>query len=102
MNYDMDRSLDEIIKRSKRIKKQSELFKAKLMGSIASVLAVLIMVIFYDISGSYGEESRDSLYGSFMISKEAGLYVIAGLICFIVGICATVLVLKFRADHRSQ
>lgn len=100
MKYDMERSLKEILKRSNSIKKKSELIKLKVMGSLSTLLAIAIMVIFYDITGSYGTESRDSFYGSFMISKEAGLYVFVGMICFIAGICLTVMALRYRRKDR--
>ena len=102
MKYDMERSLEEILERSKKLKKQSELMRTRIFGSVMSALAVAIMVILYDISGSYGTESMDSFYGSFMISKEAGLYVIVGMICFIVGICFTILVLKYRQKNTDK
>ena len=63
-------------------------------GALFAVLALMIAVI----PGKVGITSAESSYGSFILSPEAGGYVLCAVIAFALGVCVTLLCLRRRKN----
>ena len=107
MKNDVGAQLDEILKRSEKIKRNKEynLMAAKTvmtaaMGLLVIVLAVVFMPDFTEASGVY-DTSR---YGSLIITAPYLGYVIIGLLAFVLGVLVTVFAVKLRKldEYRKE
>ncbi len=96
LKYDMHDSLEEVLRRSRKIRKTKEKNLIRGLQTATAVLTVALVAVFYRTEEFLGTEATDSLYGSFMISRSGGIYVLIGLICFIAGVILTLWTLSYR------
>jgi putative copper export protein len=101
MRRDIDDSLREILKRSDRIRREREKRLIRGMTSACVVLLVALTACISIFSGSGGSPVSESVYGSFLLSAEAGGYVLVAVLAFICGIIASVLAEKIRKKKNS-
>lgn len=96
MKYTTDEALAEIMHRSERIALQRIRRSCqRLTGICSALLAVLVLGITV-MPEKLAVTSAGSVYGSFLLSREAGGYVLIGLIAFALGVAVTLLCLRYR------
>lgn len=96
MKYTPDEALAEIMHRSERIALQRIRRSCqRLTGICSALLAVLVLGITV-MPEKLAVTSAGSVYGSFLLSREAGGYVLIALIAFVLGVAVTLLCLHYR------
>lgn len=99
MKYTKEEAFEEILKRSKALKlKRAKKVTAALMASACVLTALLVLEIrrFCETATAF---NVDSIYGSFMLPAQAGGYVLTAVIAFVLGMCVTVLIQKYRKNN---
>lgn len=99
MKYAPDEALAEILRRSERVTlRRKRRSCQRLTGICSALLAVLVLSITV-MPEKLAVTSAGSVYGSFLLSREAGGYVLIGLIAFVLGVSVTLLCLHCRKKH---
>ena len=97
MNYTDEDALKEILKRRDKVIRRRLSNTCKyLAAASAALFAVLISVISVFPKGSFETTYDSTVYGAFLLSREAGGYVLASVIAFVLGVTVTLLCLKYR------
>ncbi|MCR5092457.1 MAG: hypothetical protein K6B72_00575 [Lachnospiraceae bacterium] len=97
MKYTDEEILKEALQRSKDVlRRRRERTGRVLAGTCAVLLAALIAVIGLMPAHLTGTYSESSLYGSLMLGRETGGYVLVAVIAFLLGVIMTVLCMKLR------
>ena len=93
----------EIIRRGKVLKrKREQRINRILAGSSAGLLAALVLCI-QGISGDAGpEEGIRTVYGAFLLPKESGIYVIAAVAAFALGVTVTLLCIHYKKQKEEK
>ncbi len=101
MRFTNEEALREVLKRGRAVRKRRESRNIQILGGMTGVLLVgLICVIASFSSGGIG--SAGSAYGAFLLSAEAGGYVLTAVIAFAVGVVLTVLIWQYRKRKRKN
>ena len=100
MKYTAEEALTEILRRSERLVRRRNRWTDRLLaGSASALLAVLVLVISL-IPGGSGAPHTAAVYGSFLLSAEAGGYVLASVIAFVLGIVFTLLCTRRKTPRK--
>ncbi len=93
----------EILRRGKVLKRKREQRTTRILaGSSAGLLAALVLCI-HRISGDTGPgEGTRTVYGAFLLPKESGIYVIAALVAFTLGVTVTLLCVHYRKQKEEK
>ncbi len=100
MKYSTDEALKEVFKRGHEIKAQHE-------RKIISAMATVVGVLTFALIGTLGYlvrvpvDGSGTQYGSFILSSEAGGYVLVAVLAFVLGIAFTILV-RLVKKHRKE
>ena len=96
MKYTTDEAIREIMLRRKRIEIKRERHKANvLMGLSVSLIIALTMVIGIG-PGRAIRAPEGMTYGAFLLSPEAGGYILIAILAFAVGIMTTLICLQLK------
>ena len=102
MKYTTEEALAEIMtRRDQIILRRDRRACRKLSGAAGALFAVLVLVIAL-LPGKATVSSSGSVYGSFLLSQEAGGYVLAAVIAFALGVCVTLLCLKVKKQKLQE
>ena len=97
MKYTSEEALAEIMRRSEQITILRENRRAckRFSAAAGALFAVLVLVIAL-MPGKAGITSAGSVYGAFLLSQQAGGYVLASVIAFTLGVAVTLLCLNLK------
>ena len=101
MKYDLDTGLREILRRSEVIKQKRKRKQLYLMTCSASVLMLTLILTIAGLSEAVVAETNRTVYGFFLLSSEAGGYVLVAVIAFTVGVILTLLTQKYRKGGKK-
>ena len=94
MKYTTEEALAEIMRRSDQIIiRRDRRACRRLSGAAGALLTALVLVIAL-LPETAATAYNGSVYGSFLLSAEAGGYVLAAVIAFALGVAVTLLCLK--------
>ena len=96
MKYTSEEALAEIMQRRDRIVRRRTRRACQALAGAACLLTVVLLVVIGMLPGRSGQASAESVYGSFLLSAEAGGYVLAAVIAFALGVLVTLFCLKRR------
>ena len=102
MKYDIYEAEREINKRSAILKekKKQKKYVARYSAASTAVFGLLVAVMLgLDVFGP--AELDDSVFGSFLLSKEAGGYVLVGVVCFVIAVVVTLYCVR-HADKNNK
>ena len=101
MKYTTEEALAEIMRRSDQIIiRRDRRACRRLSGAAGALLTALVLVIAL-LPETAAPAYNGSVYGSFLLSAEAGGYVLAAVIAFALGVVITLLCLKQRQKNRD-
>ena len=101
MKYTTEEALAEILRRSEQVLiRRNRRAVRRLSGASGALLAVLVVVI--GLFPGSGTASAGSVYGAFLLSREAGGYVLAAVIAFALGVTVTLLSLKQKRKNSEK
>lgn len=93
MKYTLDESMREFEKRTMmQQKKKHKRVSTALFSSVAALSVMLVIALSAVIDPTVPSQGESS-YGSFLLSQEAGGYLIVALLAFILGILLTFAIL---------
>ncbi len=95
--------LSEIMKRSAKIAKKRDRKKSIVLSNAVAFLSVVLIAavgLFPRWSGS-GTAYGDTVFGSFLLSSEAGGYVLAAVIAFVLGVIITFICLRMKKKNNA-
>ncbi|MCR5684957.1 MAG: hypothetical protein K6G81_05975 [Lachnospiraceae bacterium] len=102
MKYTNEETVNEVLKRSSKVRKEREKRAERVLaGAGTALLAALIAVIAFLPRAGEGAQAVGTVYGSFLLGREAGGYVLAAVIAFVLGIVVTLLLIK-RRNHEQK
>ena len=102
MNLSVEETAKEVRKRILIIERKKKAKKMSAIYGSASAFVFSLMVVVMQRLGVFGaEEGEESVYGSFLLSKEAGGYVLVGVICFVLAVIITLICVN-RRKTRSE
>lgn len=102
MKYTTEQALLEIMRRRDRIVvARNRRACGRLSGAVGALFAALVLVIAV-FPGRWGTASVSSVYGAFLLSREAGGYVLAAVIAFVLGVAVTMLSLRWHKNHKTR
>ena len=96
MKYTSEEALAEIMQRKDRIVQRRIRRACQALAGVSCLLTVLLLAVISVLPGRSGQASAETVYGSFLLSAEAGGYVLAAVIAFALGVLVTLLCLKHR------
>lgn len=96
MKYTAEEELNEIMRRSKKVTLRRERRKVQLQAGVTGVFSLLAVVALIFLPEGTMMTSEESVYGSFLLAKESGGYVLVALISFILGVMVTLLCVRYR------
>lgn len=101
MKYDREAGLREIMRRSEIIKKKKDYKKLYTLTASASSLLLVLVVFIVGLGGIEAAGTDRTAYGSFLLSPQAGGYVLTAVIAFGVGVLLTILTQKHRKGGKG-
>ena len=105
MKYTPDEAMSEILRRSERVALRRKRRSCQRLGGICSALLAVLVLGITVMPGKLAVTSAGSVYGSFLLSREAGGYVLFALIAFVLGVAVTLLCQhcrKKQEDTRNE
>jgi len=101
MRLTNDEALREVLKRGRAIRNRKDRRSIQLLSCVTGVLAVVLICVIAALS-SGGIGSVGTAYGSFLLSAEAGGYILTALIAFVIGVILTIAIYKYRSIERRK
>ncbi len=101
MKYKPEEALSEILRRSERVTLRRKRRSCQRLGGICGALLAVLVLGITVMPGKNSATSVSSVYGSFLLSREAGGYVLIALIAFALGIAVTLLCLNHRKKQKE-
>ncbi|SDB52984.1 hypothetical protein [Butyrivibrio sp. INlla16] len=101
MKQTKEEAFAEVMKRGRNLKRQNAKGAATVISICAScIMAALVLAIGWFGGAGYNVNGQ-SAYGSFLLSHEAGGYVLVAAVAFVVGVGITVWILKYRKNREK-
>ena len=101
MKYSNEEAVSEIMKRSRKlIRQRQRRIQNALAGSFLILLTVLVTSI-AGVSSASVSGTQETVYGSFLLSQQAGGYVLVAILAFIGGMVLTAWLMYFKNHHNQ-
>ena len=101
MRLTNEEALREVLKRGDAVRRRRERRGIQVLGCVTGVLAVALICVIATLSGG-GTGSAGTAYGAFLLSAEAGGYVLTAVIAFAVGVVLTVVIHRYRKLNKRD
>jgi len=101
LKYTTEHAMAEILRRSSQIRLRRGRRVCRVLSGAAGILMCLLILVIGLFPGG-GDGSTGSVYGAFLLSREAGGYVLAGVVAFALGVVVTLLCLKQRKHETHE
>lgn len=104
MRYGTEAALLEVQVRGRNIRRRSECKKTLGLSTAVACLSVLLVMSGSLLMPNLSTFLSQSSYGAYLLSGEAGGYVLMGVMAFVAGACITLICLraKARADEKQS
>ncbi len=96
MKYTKENAITEIKRRSRGIKRAREKKLTKGLMALTCLIAIALVGEVGLMTGPTTEGDMASVYGSFLLSPESGIYVLVAVVAFLVGVAITLLIKKLH------
>ena len=94
MRYSIDGAMTEIMARGGRLARKRERQRIRHLGGATALLALLLVTVLSTLNGP--SDQTASGYGAFLLSPHAGGYILAGVLCFALGVAFALLCIHLR------
>ena len=92
MKYTTEEALTEIMRRKNQIVLRRSRRSCQVLSGVSAMLMAFLLLVICMMPGSPGSAFTGTVYGSFLLSAEAGGYVLAAVLAFILGVVITLLI----------
>ena len=102
MKYMSEKAMEEIMRRSDQVKKRRNKRVCQVMAGASFALAALLILVLSRLPVQADGGVVGTVYGSFLLSAEAGGYVLATVLAFTLGVTVTILCVKLREQKALE
>lgn len=102
MKYGKEEALKEILRRSEQITVQRDLKLTRALSAAACALFAALIAVIALLPSHGAALPAGSVYGAFLLSAEAGGYVLAAVIAFALGVLVTLLSQRRRRSGSQK
>ena len=102
LQYTTEGALAEIMRRSEVIVLRRNHRACRILSGVAGALFAMLVLVIALLPRKASIRYNGSMYGSFLLSQEAGGYVLAAVIAFALGVVITLLCLRYKKRKRSH
>lgn len=102
MKYTTNEALEKILQKSKEIHQKREQRITAVLSAATAVLAVLLIGTVALLKGQGITEATASDFGAFLLPSEAGGYVLAGVIAFVLGIMIALFICRYKDRKKNK
>ena len=102
MKYTSEEALTEIMRRKEQIILQRSRRNLRLLSAACGLLAAALLLVISIMPGQSESAYTGTVYGSFLLSAESGGYVLAAVIAFVLGVCVTLLCIRWKNIHAKK
>ena len=92
MKYSNDEAFEEIRRRGREMKRQREKMLTEICAAASGTLSLSLLLVIGLFTEDTAGTGAYSHYGSFLLSPEAGGYILAAVIAFALGVAVTLLI----------
>ena len=93
---DIKDTREEIIRRSKIVKERQRKRTKRILEGVSVAMIALLVFVMSNVPYSVNTDMEGAYYGTLLQGRDVGMYIIVGLICFILGVIITMITLKYR------
>lgn len=101
-SMDIQITREEIIRRSKVYKEKQRQRTIKALEWSCAVLLLSFVTIISRVAIVKGVSGSSTYYGTLLLGKEAGAYILVGIICFLIGVVVTLIAFKKREGDNNN
>jgi Na+/melibiose symporter-like transporter len=102
LKYTAEEAFSEILRRKEQIMIRRDRRACQILSGATGILSALLLIVIAALPGK-PEVIRDgSVYGAFLLSQEAGGYVMTAVIAFALGVAVTLLCLRLQKRNKQQ
>lgn len=102
MKYTTEKALAEIMHRSEQIRVRKERRFCRMLSVAAGTMCAALVFLITVMPGMEAGSASGSVYGSLLLGREAGGYVLAAVIAFALGVTVTLLCLYFKKRKNKK
>ena len=102
MKYTTEEAMLEIRKRSNKIVIGRCRRECRILSGLVGVLSIVLLLTVSALPGEKGVASEKSVYGAFLLNREAGGYVLVALLAFAMGVAITVLCQRYKKMKKQR
>lgn len=102
LKYTPDEAFYEIKQRSNKIIRDRKRMMCRTLTVVCSVLLMMVVTGIMIMPRKNTVTLAGTLYGSFLLSQEAGGYVLVALLAFVLGVTVTLLCQKFGKNRKDE
>ena len=102
MRYDIDESMRLIQFRSREIIYRKKRRNVYYFATLAAAVFIAFVVTIYSFTGFGQVHGGNSAYGAYMLSDEAGGYIVIGVICFVLAVVLTLICVKYADKTKKK
>lgn len=99
---DIKETREEIIKRSEKLRERQRKRVKRILEVTSVALVALLVFVMSQVPYATGTEMGSSYFGTLLQGKDVGMYIIVGLICFVLGVIITLITIKFRDSKKGK
>ena len=100
MQYSLNEAMNEVMARRKALLRKREANRARRYAGASAVLTLLLVLSLSRFAAGTAGAVHNG-YGSFLLSANAGGYVLAGVVCFALGVIFALLC-KRSTTHKEK
>ncbi len=102
MKYTAEEALSEILHRSEQIRVRKERRFCRVLSVATGTICVALVLVIAAMTRMETGTADESVYGSLLLTREAGGYVLAAVIAFALGVTVTLLCIYMRKRKQKK
>jgi len=102
LKYTTDESLEIVLQRRRQILARRDRQVRRSLGGAVGVLSAALVLLICLMPGGADTAASRSVYGAFLLSREAGGYVLVSVIAFVLGAAVTLFCLHRRRSGTTR
>ena len=99
MHYSDEAALKEILKRKEQVSRKRRAKSCRNLAAASAVLFVALIAVITVFPKGMQATPAVSIYGSILLGREAGGYILASLLAFLLGIAVALFCVRYRQQH---
>ena len=96
MKYSREEFLKEVLARSSRMDAADRKRRVRLLSAATAVLSLVMIVVITGLVRIEATEEIKTIYGSILLSPQAGGYFLVAFLAFALGVAVTLMIQKTR------